>query len=303
MIQVTRYNFLKYRFVAAFISLSIIGAFVATCFYKQRTQGSVFSYSIDFTGGTQVLLRFSEKVCPVFIKAVVEKAGWTGAITRVFSPQEILVRVKEVETDAKGLGGRIREAVTVACRKDISPDIQVEILQSETVGGGIGEELRWKSFRAVLVALLAMLLYISFSFWSFAFAMGAVVALFHDALLMLASFLFFNREISSNIIAAILTVLGYSINDTIVIFAQIRQNIKKMHGVPLRDVVNISINQTLRRTLLTSFSTALTVGSIFILGGETLRDFSFAMLVGIVVGTFSSIYIASPVMMLLYKEK
>ena len=133
--------------------------------------------------------------------------------------------------------------------------------------------------------------------------MGAVAALFHDAVVMLAMFLFFDREISTNVICAILAVLGYSINDTIVIFSRIRENLKSMRGTPLRDIINASLNHTLKRTLLTSISTGLPVGVMLIFGGEALFDISFALLIGIVFGTYSSIYIASPIMMLLYKTK
>jgi preprotein translocase SecF subunit len=139
--------------------------------------------------------------------------------------------------------------------------------------------------------------------FKFAFAAGTVVALLHDAIAILACFLFLDKDISLNMIGAILTVLGYSINDTVVIFTRIRNNLKHSSGQSMHDVVNMSINQTLRRTLLTSFATTLVVASLFIFGGEVLRDLSLALLVGIIVGTYSSIYIASPVMMMLNKAK
>lgn len=291
-------DFLKYRVACAVYSVLLIAAFVGTCIYKHNKYGEVFKYSIDFTGGTQVLLKFDKPIKAAELKSIVESAGWSGAVLREFSANEILVRVKEFSNDAKGLGEKIRAAVQTA-----SPGTHVEVLQSEGVGAGVGATLRYKSVRAVLICLIAILLYIAIRFWSFAFAAGAVVALAHDAIVMIAAFLFLDKEISVNVIGAILAVLGYSINDTIVIFAQIRDNIKKMHGAPLYQIVNTSLNQTLRRTILTSLSTALTVISMFILGGEALRDFSLALLVGIVFGTYSSIYIASPVMMLLYKEQ
>ena len=133
--------------------------------------------------------------------------------------------------------------------------------------------------------------------------MGAVVALIHDTLAMLLVLMIFNREISPYVIVAILAVLGYSINDTIVIFSQIRTNMNKMRGSSLRTIVNTTLNQTLRRTILTSLSTLLAVGSMFVLGGQVLRDTSLTLLVGIVFGTYSSIYIASPIMMALSKEQ
>ncbi len=285
-------DFLKYRTISLIFSLSILAAFVGV--YIQR---GGFTYSVDFTGGTQVLLRFDRPVSSVEVKAILDKKGWPGATTRDFSETEVLVRVKDFTNDAKGLGERIRQILGKELKSS------VDILQSEGVGPGVGASLRWKSIKAVLIALIVLLLYIAFRFWSFAFAAGAVVALFHDALIMLAVFLFLDREISVNVIGALLAVLGYSINDTIVIFSRIRDNINKMQDTPLTQIVNVSLNQTLKRTLLTSISTALTVGSMFVLGGEALRDFSLALLVGIVFGTYSSIYIASPVMLLLQGKK
>jgi preprotein translocase subunit SecF len=298
MAQGIRFDFLKYRYIAAIFSLSFLAVSVGFYFYRLHTRGHGFTYSIDFTGGTQILFKFSSPVGSEKIKEIVEKAGWEGPLTREFSESEALVRVKEVATDAKGLGARLQEALQTAL-----PGTQVSILQSETVGGGVGSELRWNATRAILFSLIAMLIYIAVTFWSFSFAIGAIIALFHDPLFMLGTFLFLDKEISIIFIAAILAVIGYSINDTIVVFAQIRKNIQKMHGVPLAEVVNLSLNQTLRRTTLTSFATALTVLSMYLLGGEALRDFSLALLIGIVIGTYSSIYVASPIMMMFYKEK
>lgn len=291
-------DFLKYRVVTACVSAFIIFGSIGLYFYKQHTRGYAFTYSIDFTGGTQVHLRFAKPISSLQLKEVLEKNGWQGAHTREFSSTEILVRVKEFASDAQGLADRMRQAIAQAL-----PDNEVTVLQSEAVGAGVGEVLRWKSMRAVLIGLLAILIYISLTFWSFAFAVGAVVCLFHDAIVMLATFLILDKEISINVIGAILAVLGYSSNDTIVIFSRIRKMLKTMPNASLYDIVNTSINATLRRTLLTSLALTLTVLSMLFLGGEALRDFSLALLVGIVFGTYSSIYIASPIMMLLYKDK
>ena len=291
-------NFVQYRWLTALVSLVLIGSFMGYAIYKKQESGHVFSYSVDFTGGAQVLLKFSQPVSSVAIKETLDAAGWEGASLRDFDNNELLIRVKldQISKDLGTVAERMQSAIQATM-----PETTVTILRSDTVGPEVGETLRGKSVRAVLLALLAMLAYIALRFWSFGFALGAVVALFHDAILMLAVFLFFNREISVNVIGAILAVMGYSINDTIVIFSQIRDNLKKMAHEPLSKVVNVSINQTLRRTLLTSISTGLTVGAMLVLGGEALRDFSLALLVGIIVGTYSSIYIASPVMMLLYR--
>ena len=291
-------NFLKYRNVTALSSLCLIIAFGALATYRYQTRGSVYTYSVDFTGGTQVLFEFENPVDTTLVRQIIIDAGLTSANTREFGKNEVLVRVKEFESDNVGLGERMRMAL-----EDKMPDNHVRILQTESVGSGVGADLRGKSLYAVVIALLFMLGYIAMRFWSFAFATGAIVALVHDAIVMLAIFLFLDREISINFIAAVLTVLGYSINDTIVIFAQIREFLQKRKGVPLETIVNESLNYTLRRTVLLSLSTGLPVLVMLIFGGEALRDFSLALLIGIIFGTYSSIYIASPVMMLLQPKQ
>lgn len=291
-------NFLKYRTATALSSLCLIIAFGAMAVYRYQTRGSVYTYSVDFTGGTQVLFEFDNPVDTTLVRQIIIDAGLTSANTREFGKNEVLVRVKEFESDNIGLGERMRMAL-----ESKMPDNHVRILQTESVGSGVGADLRGKSLYAVVIALLFMLGYIAMRFWSFAFATGAIVALIHDAIVMLAIFLFLDREISINFIAAVLTVLGYSINDTIVIFAQIREFLQKRKGVALETIVNDSLNYTLRRTVLLSVSTGLPVLVMLVFGGEALQDFSLALLIGIIFGTYSSIYIASPIMMLLQPKQ
>lgn len=291
-------DFIRYRVPSAIFSAALLALFIGLAAYRKSTHGGVFSYSIDFTGGTQVLFKLDKRVPAQQLKNILESKGWHGAVIREFSNNELLVRVKEFSNDAKGLAERIRHEIT----QEI-PDANAQILQSEGVGPGVGATLRWKSFRAVIYALIAMLAYIALRFWSPSFAIGAVIALFHDAFVMLLAFLLLNREISVNVIGAILAVLGYSINDTIVIFSEIRDNLAKMRTASLAEVVNVSLNKMMRRTLLTSISTGLAVLAMLILGGEALADFSIALMVGIIFGTYSSVYIASPIMMLLYKRE
>jgi len=291
-------DFLKYRRITTIISLGIICGFFGTYIYRMQTGQEPLKFSVDFTGGTQALFKFSKPVSSVEVVSILENAGWSGAVTRQFSPEEILVRVQAVESDATGLAARMKDAMEKAI-----PDTRVDVLQSESVGQTIGASLRYRSLLAILLALLAMLIYIILRFRSLGFALGAVAALFHDAIAILAVFMFFGIEISVNVIMAILAILGYSINDTIVIFTQIRKNLTQMRHASLYEIINTSINQMLRRTLLTSLSTGLTITALLILGGETLRNLSIALLVGIIFGTYSSIYIASPIMMLIYKKK
>lgn len=291
-------NFLKYRPICAFFSFLIFAAFIGGYFYKKAQRGEAFVYSVDFTGGTQVLLGFSEPVTSAKIASVLEHGGFPGASLREFSSQELLIRVRDFADDAKGTAERMKQTLEQALG-----NISIDIKQVDSVGAGVGATLRWKSLQAVLVALLLMLIYIWWRFWSLSYAVGNVVSLFHDAVVILAFFLLFDYEISLNVIGAILAVLGYSINDTIVIFSRIRENVHRLRGRSMEEIVNISINETLRRTLLTSFATILVVIALLIFGGEALRTLSLALLVGMVFGTYSSIYIASPVMLLLYKDK
>lgn len=292
------FDFLRYRTVCLLFSIAIFAMFIGTYIYRVQTRGYAFTYSVDFTGGTQILFKFNQPIDSEQLKTILDKAGWPGAILREFSKQETLVRIKEHAGDITGTGERMRQAIEAA-----SPGNKVTILQTDSVGAGISEDLRWKSIRVVLLGLLIMLLYIAWRFWSVSYGLGAIVALFHDAIVILATFLLLDKEISINVIGAILLILGYSINDTIVIFARIRDNVKANPDKPLDTVVNASLNQTLTRTTLTSLSTALVVVSLMLFGGETLRDLSLALLIGIIFGTYSSIYIASPIMMYFSKRK
>lgn len=291
--QVLRLNVFRYRFVAIAISASILLA--AAGMYLS---GKRFIYSVDFTGGTQVQMQFSKPVSAEAIRSVLSAAGWDRVNTRSFGEKTVLIRIQDVETDSKGLAERMRQAIEQA-DQELNPIIE----QSESVGSGVGASLRYNFLKAIILSLLSLAIYIFARFWSVGFAIGAVLALIHDGLLMLAVFLILQREVSIVVVGAILAMLGYSINDTIVIFSQIRDNIKKMHGQSLFDISSTSIDQTLRRTMLTSISTGLPVLSMLIFGGEVLRDISIALIVGVVFGTSSSIFIASPIMMLCSKKK
>lgn len=292
------FDFVKYRYYFLAFSFSLIFAFTALFLFKWYTTGKTFNYSIEFQGGTQFMLKFDAPVKSSEVIMAFEKNGYTGVTIREFPNNELIIRVKEYIKDTQIEGTKI-----IGFLKAQVPNNNVKILQTDAIGAGIGSEMRSKSTKAVIISLILMLAYIAFRFWSFGFAFGAVAALAHDAIIILGFFLLFQMEMSINVIAAILTILGYSVNDTIVIFARIRDNIKIMSGAPIEEIVNVSVNQTLTRTLLTSFATLLTVLSLLIFGGETLRDMSYALIIGIIFGTYSSIYMASPIMMWFYKEK
>lgn len=287
-------DFLKYRTVSAVLSVILLATFAGAYLYKKS-----FNYSVDFTGGIQALFSFNKPVNGEKLVQILDQKGWAGSVTREFSPTEHLVRVKKEAKDVAQEAELIRQALT----EGLGSDYTLTVLQTDSVGVATGISLRQKSMYAIIVSLILMLLYIALRFWSFAYAMGAIVSLFHDAVAILLLFLLFDKEISMNVIGAILAVLGYSINDTIVIFARIRENVKKMAGSSMYDIINTSITETLSRTILTTFATTLVVISLFLFGGETLRDLSLALLVGIVFGIYSTIFIATPVLYMLYTKK
>jgi preprotein translocase SecF subunit len=284
-------NFLRYRTLSFSVLAFIVASFIGLYIFR-----SGFNYSVDFTGGTQVVLRFDRPVKVGEVREILRQENWSGVEVSEFDKNDVRIRIQDVSVESVGLGEKIRAIVEKGL-----PDTSVELLQSEQVSSSIGKSLVWNAVKAVLLALLAMLLYIFIRF-RFSFAIGAVVALIHDALAIGMIFLLLNWEVSIDVIAAVLMTLGYSINDTIVIFARIRERMRQAGKYEsVQDIVNQAINATLRRTLLTSFSTLLVVLSVLILGGEALRSLSFALLLGIIFGTYSSIFIASPIMLALYK--
>lgn len=255
-----------------------------------------FRYSVDFTGGTEVRIRFEKPENVANIKKAVHDE-WQGTVYNIVGINEIIVRVQESINNVRDLEEKVVKTVNKASADN--PGVSVQI---NSISNSVGQTLWSKFLKAVIVSLLLLLLYITLSF-QFAFAVGAIVGIAHDALIVLTFFILLDKEISTDFIGAMLAIIGYSINDTIIIYSRIRQNLKKEKGKSLYDIVNLSLNQTLRRTLLTSSATALVVLSQFVFGGATIRDLSFALLLGIIFGTFSSIYIASPVMMLFSKDK
>lgn len=301
-------NFLKYRWLTAILSFVMLSTFIIAFAYKHYTRGHAFIYSVEFTGGTQILLRFAKPISGEKIAGLLEAAGWPGATTRDFSDTEILVRVKDFSDDPEGLAEKMRVKLG-----DLLPDNPATTIGSDSVGSGVGKSMQYKSVQAILAALLSMMLYVAFRFSggrrdtfnfskSIAFAAGTFVSLFHDALIVLLLYLLMDKEISAQVIGAILMGLAYSINDTIVIFARIRENLEKLKDSSVERIINISLNETLRRTILTTFATLLVVVSLFIFGGETLRSFAFSLLIGMVFGIYSTIFIASPVVLHLYQK-
>jgi preprotein translocase subunit SecF len=289
----THIDFLAQRKVAIAISALLILIGMASLVMKGGP-----TYGIDFLGGTEVQVQFARPVPVGQVRAALTSAGFGQAEIKQFgTSNDLLIRVQQQET-----GTAISEGIMNALEQAF-PDNLPDKRFVESVGPKIGQELRDSAIWAVLISLGLILLYISVRF-EFVFAVGAVAALIHDVLITLGFFSLLDLEISLAVVAAFLTLVGYSLNDTIVVFDRIRENLK-IHRREMRgteQLINLSINQTLSRTILTSGTTLIVVLALYFFGGEVLHSFAFCMLVGIVVGTYSSIFIAAPVVVEWHKK-
>ncbi len=287
----TRIDFVGKRRYALLLSLLLIGAGLLSLLLHGGPR-----YGIDFAGGTLVQVKFSKAVGLKEIRRALQGLGFGDAVLQPFGQEgEFLIRMKRTTGELRGLSARIEEAF----RKQFGEGT-FEIRRVEMVGPKVGRDLRVKGLKAIIFALVGILLYISWRF-EFRFALGAVAALIHDVLVTVGIFSMTNREISLPVVAALLTIVGYSLNDTIVVYDRIRENMRKVQG-GLEEVINRSINETLSRTILTSLTTLIVVVVLFLIGGGIVRDFAFALIVGVIVGTYSSIYIASPLVISLERR-
>ncbi len=256
-------------------------------------------YGIDFAGGTLVQVQFAEDTDPAAIKNALSGIELGSLVVQSFgdNQNEFLIRVENTSGELQGLSGQIQAALEATYKEGT-----VDIRRVEMVGPQVGKDLRSKGIKAILYAMLGILAYISWRF-EFRFAVGAIVALCHDVLITLGAFSVFGKEIDLPIIAAFLAIIGYSLNDTIIVYDRIRENLGKHNKESFPFIVNRSVNETLSRTLLTSGTTLLVVLALFILGGGVIHNFAFAMLVGVLIGTYSSIFVASPVLIFWEERK
>jgi preprotein translocase subunit SecF len=250
-------------------------------------------YGVEFSGGTQLIVRFQNPPAVDKVREAVDKVTSGGVIQSYDDPSkhQVLIRVagaNEVELSKHA------DAVLQSLATSY-PDNRVVESSTDIVGPIVGSELRQKAIQLTVLGLMFQLIYIGFRFKGAIWGTAATLAVFHDVVVTLGLLAMFGYEITLNTIAALLTLVGYSVNDTIVVFDRVRENLRQRRKEPLPRIINDSINQTLSRTLISSGTTFLTVLGLFIFGGEVLRGFAFAMVVGIVVGTYSSIYIASPI--------
>ena len=255
---------------------------------------------VDFKGGTIVTVRFKEAVHEDEIRSAISKAGIKDARIQGYGPaanHEVIIAMEQA-ADENALDAGKQAIIRALDQSPLAG--KYEVRDGSVVGPQVGRQLRTQALLATLYSLIGMLVYLWFRF-ELIYGVAAVAAVFHDTLFTLGVFSLTNTELSLTVIAAILTLIGYSMNDTIVVFDRIRENLKMMRRESMRDLVNKSINQTLGRTILTSGLTFLTVVSLYLFGGQVLHGFSFALVIGILIGTYSSIAVAAP-MLVAYQD-
>jgi preprotein translocase SecF subunit len=285
----TNIDFLSKRYLWYSVSGIVILIGMVSLFLKG------VDYGIDFLGGTELIVQFTRPTGIGEVRSALDAVGFTKAEIKTFgSDRDILIRTSE-QAEGTVVADRIRQALTDGLKNN-----PFTVLKEDKIGPKIGAELRRDAIYAVLASLLAIAIYIGFRF-KMVYGIGAVTALFHDVLVTLGAISIFdgifNLEINQNMIAAFLTLIGLSVNDTVVVFDRMRENQKIFKTMPLKDLMNKSLNETLSRTVITSGTIFLVTSVLLVFGGEVLRGFAFALTIGIITGTYSSIYIASTVVL------
>lgn len=291
----SKMDFMKYRNIAGSISLALVLASLVSLAFNQVEWG------LDFTGGTLVEVAYENPVDPGDIRAELDGAGFSGHVVQFFgSERDILVRIPPQKNlsdrENASLGDEVLKVLVVKAGEGVS------LRRSEFVGPAVGEELTNQGGLGMLTALAAVMLYIAMRF-QLKFAIGAVIALFHDVIIILGIFSVTRWDFDLTVLAAILAVIGYSLNDTIVVADRIRENFRKIRRGSSLDIINTSLNQTLGRTIVTSLTTLLVLIALYFLGGELIRGFAEGLIIGVVIGTYSSIYIAANVLVMLHISK
>ena len=281
--------FMKWRrFAAAF---SLIAMLVAAGSLATRS----LNWGLDFTGGTLVEVTYGDSADLSLIRSTLESNGYAGAVVVAFgTDRDVLVRLPLGYSDDEGVA-------MVALLESVSV-VPVELQRIEFVGPAVGEELREQGGLAMLLALGLVMLYVAFRF-QFKFAVGAVVALAHDVLFVLGYFSLLGMEFDLTVLAAILAVIGYSLNDTIVVADRIRENFRKLRRMSPSDVIDVSLTETFGRTVVTSLTTILVLLALAVFGGDMIHGFALALLAGVAIGTYSSIYVSATILLALWVSK
>jgi preprotein translocase subunit SecF len=290
------YNFIRWKWHAITLSLAVIIAGAVMIAMRGLPLG------IDFSGGTLVVVQFEQPVTEQQVRDSVSSLPGDEVVPQygAAADRRILVRLPQPEGGQQGALEQASTQVEDALRKAGLP--KFEIVNRELVSAVIGRDLQLRGIYATIASLLAITIYIGIRF-RFSFAVGAIAATLHDVFVTLAFLMFFGYDLSLNVVAAILTITGYSVNDTIVIFDRVRENLRSRRRDSLEQIVNDSVNQTLSRTIITAGTTFVSVLALFVFGGEALKGFAFTMLVGIISGTYSTVFIASAIAILLSQKR
>jgi len=289
----SNFDFVSKNRIAVFVSLIIILIGLVSLIAKGGPL-----YGIDFAGGTLIQVQFNERTEVSDIRDALQDLALGSYSVQQFgdAANEFLIRTPEVNSELRQISHQVRAALEEKFGAE-----QLEIRRTETVGSLVGHELRQKGFLALAYAMAGTLAYISWRF-EFRFAVAAIIALLHDVIITLGFFSVYDKEMDLTSIAAFLTIIGYSLNDTIVVYDRIRENVRKCPHESFATVVNRSLNETLSRTIMTSGTTLLVVIPLFVFGGTVINGFAFALLVGIIAGTYSSIFVASA-LIIAWEEK
>jgi preprotein translocase subunit SecF len=283
-------DFLGKKYIAFIVSgiLSVIGIIAIVQIATGRA-----NLGIDFAGGTAIQFKFEKPVALHNVRLAIESGGLKDFdLQDLPSENKILIRVKKADIKLGGISETIENSL-----KEKMPDNKYVVDSTTEIGPKVGGRLRADAAKAVGVAVIGILIYVAFRF-QFKFGVGATIATFHDVLAVLGMFFIMGREINLILITALLTIAGYSLTDTVVVFDRIRENLKTRQRESVEAVMNMSINEVLSRTIITSATVLLTSLALFFFGGEVLHDFSLAMIMGVIIGTYSSIFVASPVVLL-----
>jgi preprotein translocase subunit SecF len=281
--RVTEFDFMAKKTMAVTLSCAVILIGLISIVFHGGLR-----YGIDFAGGTLVQLKFKNPPVIEEIRDGLRTIGLGDSTIQEFgSKNHLLVRVERSEGKLEEIGTKIKNSLIGRYEAD-----SIVVERVEMVGPKVGKDLREKAVLSIIYAIIGIVIYISWRF-EFQYAVAAIIALIHDVLVTMGVFSLADKEFTLVIVAAFLTIIGYSLNDTIVVFDRIRENMRRKGKTSLKDIINTSINQTLSRTILTSGTTLLVVVALFFLGGEIIHDFSFALMIGVLVGTYSSIFIAS----------
>jgi preprotein translocase subunit SecF len=246
---------------------------------------------IDFAGGSIIQIKFSKNISADQIRTALKSTKLESSIIQQFGPNEFLIRTSESFSDQKMLVTNVEQPLSAAFNKDY------EIRRVEVVGSKVGADFQRKAIFAVILSWLAMLIYVGWRF-EFRYGLGGIIALIHDVIIILGTVSILNMEFTITILAAVFFIIGFSINDTIVVLDRVRENVKLNPKRKLGDIINLSVNQTLSRTILTSLTVFLTVLALFFFGGAVIHDFALSLLVGVVFGTYSSVFISCPIVLL-----